>query len=127
MWWLAASVSTTIVARIAFGPLCDRFGPKRTMAVVLLLGSIPVFCVGQIHTWQQLVAVRAAIGFLGASFVSSSPAHHAGAAEEGGGADEHSSSSWLQVMSQAWASNMFRFNIVGTANAIVGGWGNLGE
>lgn len=85
-------MSTTIVARIAFGPLCDRFGPKRTMAVVLLLGSIPVFCVGQIHTWQQLVAVRAAIGFLGASFVSSSsPAHHAGAAEEGGGADHCSS------------------------------------
>lgn len=94
-----ASVSTTIFARVLFGPLSDRFGPKRTMSAVLLLGAIPVFCVGSISTWQHLVAVRSAIGLLGASF----------------------------VMSQSWTSNMFSHNVVGTANAIVGGWGNLGE
>ena len=29
-------------------------------------------------------------------------------------------------MAQAWTTNMFRKSIVGSANAIVGGWGNLG-
>jgi len=47
-----ASVSTTIIARIIMGPLSDRFGPKTTMAIVLTVGAIPVFCVGAIQSWQ---------------------------------------------------------------------------
>lgn len=93
-----AAVSTTVVARIIIGPLCDRYGPKTTMAALLVVGSIPIFCVGLVNSWQGLVALRAAIGILGGSF----------------------------VMSQAWTTNMFKKRCIGSANAIVGGWGNLG-
>ena len=53
-----ASVATTIVARVVVGPLCDRFGPKTSMAILLLVGSIPVFCVGSIQSFHDLLAVR---------------------------------------------------------------------
>jgi len=93
-----AAVSTTVVASILIGPLGDRYGPKTIMAVLLAVGAIPVFCVGLVDSWQGLVAVRAAIGILGASF----------------------------VMSQAWTTNMFKKRCIGGTTAIVGGWGNIG-
>lgn len=31
------------------------------------------------------------------------------------------------VMAQSWTTSMFQRNIVGRANALVAGWGNLGE
>ena len=31
------------------------------------------------------------------------------------------------VMCQYWTTRMFAKEIVGTANALVGGWGNVGE
>lgn len=93
-----AAVTSTVFTRIIIGPLCDRYGPKITMVGLLLLGSIPVFCVGLVNSWQGLVVIRAFIGILGGSF----------------------------VMSQAWTTNMFKKRCVGEANAYVGGWGNLG-
>ena len=93
-----AAVTSTVFTRILIGPLCDRFGPKVTMAGLLVIGAIPVFCTGLVQSWQGLVALRAAIGILGGSF----------------------------VMSQAWTTNMFKKRCIGGANAIVGGWGNLG-
>lgn len=93
-----AAVGTTVVARVLIGPLCDRYGPKTTMALLLAVGAIPVFCVGLVNSSAGLVAVRAAMGILGSSF----------------------------VMSQAWVTNMFQRRCIGAANAIVGGWGNLG-
>ncbi len=38
-----AAVAMTILGRLLVGPLCDRLGPRRTYAGLLLLGSIPVF------------------------------------------------------------------------------------
>jgi NNP family nitrate/nitrite transporter-like MFS transporter len=93
-----AAVTSTVFTRIVIGPLCDRYGPKVTMAGLLVLGAIPVLCVGLVNSWQGLVVLRAFIGILGGSF----------------------------VMSQAWTTNMFKKRCIGGANAIVGGWGNLG-
>src|SRR5690349_18510026 len=40
------SVSTTIIARLVIGKLCDTWGPRKTAVRLLLLGSVPVFLVG---------------------------------------------------------------------------------
>lgn len=93
-----ASVSSTILARILVGPLCDKFGPRRVMAAVLLLGAIPVGLAGLVTTASSLIVARFFIGILGASFVPC----------------------------QFWTSHMFASDVVGSANAIVGGWGNMG-
>src|SRR5688572_11586627 len=39
---IVASVAATVLARLLVGPLCDRFGPRRTYATLLVLGSLPV-------------------------------------------------------------------------------------
>src|SRR5204863_9361214 len=38
-----AAVAVTILVRLVIGPLCDRFGPRRTYTALLLAGSVPVF------------------------------------------------------------------------------------
>jgi len=93
-----SAVSATIVARLITGPLCDRFGPKRVMATILLLGSIPTICISFIQTGTELIIVRFFIGILGSTFVPC----------------------------QFWTTQMFAPKLVGTANAIAGGWGNVG-
>src|SRR6187402_1480258 len=42
---IIASVSTTIIARLIIGRLCDTWGPRITAVRLLLVGSIPVFLV----------------------------------------------------------------------------------
>ena len=37
-----AAVCVTILVRLLIGPLCDRFGPRRTYTALLALGAIPV-------------------------------------------------------------------------------------
>ncbi|CAO3645988.1 unnamed protein product [Cunninghamella blakesleeana] len=93
-----AAVSVTIVARLVVGPLCERFGPRRVMAALLILGSIPSALVGLIRNGVDLIIIRCFIGILGATFVPC----------------------------QFWATQMFSASVVGSANAIVGGWGNMG-
>jgi NNP family nitrate/nitrite transporter-like MFS transporter len=92
------SVLATVFMRFIVGPLCDIYGPRVTMSAILILGSIPVFLLGAVTTFEGLCITRAFIGIIGAAF----------------------------VMCQYWTSSMFSREIVGTANAIVGGWGNLG-
>mmetsp|Transcript_37083 Transcript_37083/g.37760 ORF Transcript_37083/g.37760 Transcript_37083/m.37760 type:complete len:522 (-) Transcript_37083:300-1865(-) len=92
------SVSSTIVMRLIVGPLCDLYGPKRMMALILIFGSIPTYLLGTVTSFEGLCISRFFIGFIGASF----------------------------VVCQYWTSQMFATNVVGSANAIVGGWGNLG-
>ena len=89
---------TAIFMRILVGPICDSYGARIPMAIVLILASIPTACVGLIQTATGLALVRFFIGIAGSSF----------------------------VMSQFWPSRMFAREIAGTANGIVGGWGNLG-
>lgn len=93
-----ASVAATIAVRVIIGPLCDKFGPRRTMAGLLICGAIPMALSGLIKTATGLIVLRLFIGVLGGTFVPC----------------------------QFWSSAMFSPKIVGTANALVGGWGNLG-
>ncbi len=95
---IIASVSITIVARLIIGWLCDRIGPRITYTGLLILGSIPVIGIGFTHTYETFLIARLAIGAIGASF----------------------------VVTQYHTSAMFNNNIVGSANAIAAGWGNLG-
>lgn len=95
---IIASVAITILVRLIIGPLCDRFGPRRTYTWLLVLGSIPVMCIGLANSYETFLLARLAIGAIGASF----------------------------VITQYHTSIMFAPNIVGTANATTAGWGNLG-
>jgi NNP family nitrate/nitrite transporter-like MFS transporter len=95
---IIVSVSSTIIARLIIGKLCDRWGPRKTAVRLLLLGSLPVFFVGLAKDYTTFLLFRAAIGIIGASF----------------------------VITQFHTSMMFASNIKGTANAVAGGWGNLG-
>lgn len=93
-----AGVGSTILVRFILGPLCDKYGARILYLIVLCSASIPTACTGLINSATSLIIVRTCIGIAGGSF----------------------------VMCQYWCSMMFAKEIVGTANAIVAGWGNLG-
>ena len=95
---IIASVSSTIIARLIIGKLCDAWGPRKTAVRLLLVGSLPVFLVGLSKDYTTFLLFRLAIGIIGSSF----------------------------VITQFHTSMMFGAKIKGTANAITGGWGNLG-
>ena len=95
---IIASVAITIVARLVFGWLCDRIGPRLAFSGLLVLGSIPVMCIGLAQNYETFLLFRLAIGVIGASF----------------------------VITQYHTSVMFAPNVVGTANATTAGWGNMG-
>ncbi|QSZ28841.1 hypothetical protein DSL72_003346 [Monilinia vaccinii-corymbosi] len=88
----------TLLVRLVAGPCCDQFGPKVTFAGCLLLGAIPTALAGTVTTATGLMVLRFFIGILGGSFVPC----------------------------QVWSTGFFDKNIVGTANALTGGWGNVG-
>ncbi|KAF2751091.1 nitrate transporter-like protein [Sporormia fimetaria CBS 119925] len=92
------SLVATLVVRVIAGPLCDRFGPRITFAGLLLTGAIPSALAGTAHNAGSLYAIRFFVGILGGTFVPC----------------------------QVWTTGFFDRNIVGTANALVGGWGNSG-
>lgn len=93
-----AAVAVTILVRLIVGPLCDRFGPRRTYTWLLALGALPVFGLALAQNYEAFLFFRLCIGAIGASF----------------------------VITQYHTSVMFAPNVVGTANATVGGWGNAG-
>ncbi|MGI4741711.1 MAG: MFS transporter [Janthinobacterium lividum] len=93
-----ASVSATILARLLMGKLCDTIGPRLAYTILLTVGAIPVMLIGLSNSYESFLLFRLAIGIIGASF----------------------------VITQFHTSMMFAPNIVGTANAVAGGWGNLG-
>ena len=95
---IIASVAITIIARLVFGWLCDRIGPRLAYSGLLIVGSIPVMCIGLAQNYETFLLLRLAIGVIGASF----------------------------VITQYHTSVMFAPNVVGTANATTAGWGNLG-
>ncbi|GAA5870769.1 hypothetical protein JCM3774_001673 [Rhodotorula dairenensis] len=92
------ALCATLVCRFAIGPFVDRFGPRYTLAGVLVVGAIPSGLAGTISNATGLYLIRFFIGILGATFVPCI----------------------------AWSTLFFDKNIVGAANAFVGGWGNLG-
>ncbi|WP_128545506.1 MFS transporter [Larkinella soli] len=95
---IVAAVSMTIFARLIIGRLCDTVGPRLSYTLLLVLSAIPVLGIGLANSYETFLLFRLGIGVIGASF----------------------------VITQYHTSAMFADNIKGTANAVAGGWGNLG-
>lgn len=95
---IIASVAITVFARLLFGWLCDKIGPRLCYTILLIFGSLPVIFIGFSNSYESFLLFRLAIGVIGASF----------------------------VVTQYHTSVMFAHNVVGTANATVAGWGNMG-
>ena len=93
-----AGVFATVLARFVIGPLCDKYGPRATYTALLTFGALPVIGVAFAWDYTSFLVFRLLIGIIGASF----------------------------VITQFHTSVMFAPNVVGTANATVGGWGNAG-
>lgn len=92
------SLCATLFLRFIAGPLCDQFGSRRVYASLLLLGCLPIGLAPLVKSANGLYVSRFFIGILGATFVPC----------------------------QVWCTGFFDKNIVGTANALAGGWGNAG-
>ncbi|KAI6686587.1 hypothetical protein NL676_032500 [Syzygium grande] len=93
-----ASVSGAVFARVAMGSACDLFGPRLASASLILLTAPAVFCTSLASSASSFLVLRFLTGFSLATFVST----------------------------QFWMSSMFSPNVVGSANGVAGGWGNLG-
>nr|GMD96944.1 high affinity nitrate transporter 2.5-like [Ipomoea batatas] len=93
-----ASVSGAVFARITMGTACDLFGPRLASAALTLLTAPAVYCFAVANSPVSFLLVRFFTGFSLATFVST----------------------------QFWMSSMFTAKVVGTANGVAGGWGNLG-
>jgi NNP family nitrate/nitrite transporter-like MFS transporter len=93
-----AAVAITILVRLVIGPMCDRFGPRKTYSGLLFFGALPVLGVAMAQSYESFLFFRLLIGAVGASF----------------------------VITQYHTSVMFAPNVVGTANAAAAGWGNAG-
>uniref|UniRef100_A0A7S2SIF9 Nitrate/nitrite transporter n=1 Tax=Eucampia antarctica TaxID=49252 RepID=A0A7S2SIF9_9STRA len=92
------SVAGTIFMRFINGPICDKYGARIPMAGIIMFASIPCALIGLANSTLTLCILRFLIGLGGSTF----------------------------VMCQFWTTRMFTKEIAGTANAMVGGWGNLG-
>jgi len=92
------SLCATLLLRFVAGPLCDMFGARKVFASLLLIGCLPIGLAPLVKSAAGLYVSRFFIGVLGATFVP------------------------CQVLCTAW----FDKNVVGTANALAGGWGNAG-
>ncbi|CAM8876711.1 unnamed protein product [Rhodiola kirilowii] len=93
-----ASVSGAVFARVAMGAACDLVGPRLASASLTLLTAPAVYFTSIASTPISYLLVRFFTGFSLATFVST----------------------------QFWMSSMFSTKVVGTANGLAGGWGNLG-
>ncbi|PON44871.1 Major facilitator [Parasponia andersonii] len=93
-----ASVSGAVFARIAMGTACDLFGPRLASASLILLTAPAVYFTSMANSATSFLLVRFFTGFSLATFVST----------------------------QFWMSSMFSAPVVGGANGLAGGWGNLG-
>jgi len=92
------SLVATLFVRFVAGPLCDHIGSRKVFSYTLLIGSIPIGLAPLIKDATGLYIIRFFIGILGACFVPC----------------------------QVWCTGWFDKNVVGTANALAGGWGNAG-
>lgn len=89
------ALTATLLVRFVAGPLCDTFGPRKVFAGCLLIGAIPTAMAGLVQNASGLIALRFFVGILGGSFVPC----------------------------QVWCTAFFDKRVVGTANALTGGFG----
>jgi len=92
------ALTATLLVRFIAGTMCDYFGPRKTFASLLFMGAIPTALAGTAKNATGLYFIRFFVGVLGGTFVPC----------------------------QVWTTGFFDRNIIGTANALVGGWGNSG-
>jgi NNP family nitrate/nitrite transporter-like MFS transporter len=93
------SVLSTVMARFLVGPMCDEFGPRTLQCMMMAFGGCMVFIAAiAVHDLTSLAIMRFFIGFVGATFVPC----------------------------QYWNTLLFTKEVAGTAQAMAGGWGNLG-
>ncbi|KAG6963920.1 hypothetical protein JG688_00007944 [Phytophthora aleatoria] len=92
------SLASTILGRLIVGPLCDRYGARTIQSVLLVVGAVPVASAALVTSYTGLMLARFFIGLVGCTLVASA----------------------------YWTSTMFSHEVVGSANAISCGWGNLG-
>ena len=93
-----ASVTSNIICRFLMGVVCDKMGPRKGLAFLLLITAPAILGMMFVQDAAGFIACRAVIGMSLASFVAC----------------------------QVWCTQMFSKSIVGVANATAGGWGNLG-
>lgn len=93
-----ASVTGAIFSRILLGAVCDSYGPRYGHGVLQLLTATSTFGMALVSNAAGFIACRMVIGFSLATFVAC----------------------------QFWCSVMFNAKIVGSANAVSAGWGNMG-
>mmetsp|Transcript_30178 Transcript_30178/g.96274 ORF Transcript_30178/g.96274 Transcript_30178/m.96274 type:complete len:485 (-) Transcript_30178:102-1556(-) len=92
------SVASTVVARFIVGPMCDGYGPKHIQCALLCFGALCTYLAPLISDAAGLIVIRFFIGIVGSTF----------------------------VCTQYWSTLMFAKETAGAAQAISGGWGNLG-
>src|SRR5690606_560802 len=95
---IIASVSATIIARLLIGKLCDTLGPRLTYTILLIVGAIPIMIIGLSNSYASFFLFSFCIGIVEAPF----------------------------VITQFHTSMISAPKNVGSANAVTGGWGNLG-
>lgn len=88
----------SLLVRLVSGPLCDMFGPRNVFGGLLLLGAVPTGLTPLIRNATGLYLARFFMGILGGTFVPC----------------------------QVWSTAFFDKNVVGSANAMTGGFGNAG-
>lgn len=98
--WTAemAGFGGTIVSRLVLGAMCDKYGARTLMSMVLCISAIPTAMTGLVHSATGLVVLRGFIGLAGGS----------------------------EAMCQFWMTEMFTLGISGTAIGISSGFGNMG-
>lgn len=96
---LILNVALTIPARIFIGMATDKYGPRKTFSLLLMLCSIPCALFALSDSFEELALARFLLGFIGAGFVIG-----------------------IRLVSE-W----FPANQLGTAEGIYGGWGNFGS
>jgi len=110
-----AALVATLLVRLVSGTLCDKFGPRYVFAGCLLAGAIPTALAGTVSSAAGLITLRFFVGILGASFVPCQ-VWSTGFFDKVCGPDW---GQWLLLLTSAQ-------NVVGTANALTGGFGNAG-
>ncbi|GFR51549.1 hypothetical protein Agub_g13968 [Astrephomene gubernaculifera] len=93
-----AAVCGAIAARLFMGAFVDTVGPRYGTAATMLLTAPAVFCMSLVTDFSTFAVARF---FIGCSLC-------------------------MFVCCQFWCGTMFNVRIVGTANAISAGWGNMG-
>ncbi|KAF8696632.1 hypothetical protein HU200_036250 [Digitaria exilis] len=95
-----ASLSATLVGRLAMGPACDLLGPRRASGLASLLAALAVAVAAS--------AASSPAGFVALRFVSGLSLANF-------------------VANQHWTSRVFSPSSVGLANAVAAGWANAGS